>query len=726
MNISSSQQSSSNQGGTRAASSNEQKGGRNAANADIPQLTRDKDSDDDSVASVNSVHSVQSTESQRRRRMVQAGSPSKRAVEFVTVQGNFAEVIHDLLHIGKVDFLSTIESAPLEDRQDIIFGEWFSKNITLVHQQNLRPGFWIFQFDSTFDDNFYYLYKYMTRVLCVTEASPTSFKVVNILKGEDNFKVEDYVPSDSYFYIAKPTIAVPQLLSSLNLEHIGTTLPPFEYLSIAQAAEEERVKADRVLHKIRISEVATAAMAASDNNRERRLEEARVKAGEENTRTVGASGERGQFHSMALAIQDTGKAEYRVHNLKTFRFLVNIQKGDSLEDRIGNASKVIGNFSSQRISMAEAKRHLEIHFARSNNRQDLMKLAVFDFKLEAFFSGSFGGMNDFKDSKSSIHLKDFVTIGMTRIDTADMTADLSAEVIKTAIFNLVKVVSILSGDNWEQVFKEYTDWATHYSNDEYQQGPAAYAGSLRFYFARCIFAVVMNALAGTLFQPAATLLEVQDMVTRRIRRKFEEYADDINDLKDVMLHNLTMHRRTSTLRLDVSATKPIAEKAGNERKPLADKVVSGGGGAGGRWRGHEGGGRDFNRRDRDHERERRPDRGRDLSRRGSPKRTPSRSRSRSRDRYRRDPKRGSPRGGRPMKEQDAGIQRPCIFEVGHLVLTKGGARCTNGSECKFRHERTIGGYKKFYGGLSKFREEINKFPDIGFNAKVIKAVDALS
>jgi len=175
MNIGRSQRSSSNQGGTRAASSNEQKEGRDAAKADVPQSTRDKDSDGDSAASVKSVQSVLSTESQRRRRMVQAGSPSKRAVEFVTVQGNFAEVTHDLLHIGKVDFLSTIESAPLEDRQDIIFGEWFSKNITLVHQQNLRPGFWIFQFDSTFNDNFYYLYKYMTRVLCVTEASPTSF-----------------------------------------------------------------------------------------------------------------------------------------------------------------------------------------------------------------------------------------------------------------------------------------------------------------------------------------------------------------------------------------------------------------------------------------------------------------------------------------------------------------------------------------------------------------------
>ena len=130
---------------------------------------------------------------------------------------------------------------------------------------------------------------------------------------------------------------------------------------------------------------------------------------------------------MALAIQDTGKAEFQVHNVKIFRFLVNIQKGDSVDERIGNASKVIGNFASQRISIADASRNLEIHFARSKNRQDLLKLAPFDFKLEAFFAGSFGGMNDFKDTKSAVQLKDFVTVGMTKIDSADMSGELSPE-----------------------------------------------------------------------------------------------------------------------------------------------------------------------------------------------------------------------------------------------------------------------------------------------------------
>ena len=196
----------------------------------------------------------------------------------------------------------------------------------------------------------------------------------------DNSRVKEYVPSDSYFYVAKSRIRLPRLLKSLNLENEGTTLPAFAFLTNAEAAEEERVKAEIVLHSIRMADVANAALTSTEKTRERRVEEARVRAGVGNPNTVGALGVGGQFHSMAIAIQDTGKAEYQVHNVKTFIFLVNIQKGDSIEERIGNASKVIGNFTSQRISLADARRNLEIHFARSNNRPDLLKLAPFGFR----------------------------------------------------------------------------------------------------------------------------------------------------------------------------------------------------------------------------------------------------------------------------------------------------------------------------------------------------------
>ena len=94
-----------------------------------------------------------------------------------------------------------------------------------------------------------------------------------------------------------------------------------------------------------MSEVVTAAMISSNNTRERQVQEERARVGLGHTQILGDLGERGQFQSMALAIQDTGKAEYQVHNVKTFHFLVNIQKGESIEERIKSASKVIGNFS---------------------------------------------------------------------------------------------------------------------------------------------------------------------------------------------------------------------------------------------------------------------------------------------------------------------------------------------------------------------------------------------
>ena len=176
----------------------------------------------------------------------------------------------------------------------------------------------------------------------------------------------------------------------------------------------------------------------------------------------------------------------------------------------------------------------------------------------------------------------------------------------------------------------------------------------------------MTTLAGTISQPAATLTEVQDQVARRIHRKFEEYADDINDLKDKMLHALNMYRRASTLCLDVSATKPGNERQpGGERKLRSardDNVVAGGGARGGGWRdqkavdaivimNEKGALTEAGILEEVHLGEHRvgPGVGAGTGKGGTPSAAHRREKS-------------------PKKEQDTGIQRPCVFEVGSLVL----------------------------------------------------------
>jgi hypothetical protein len=245
---------------------------------------------------------------------------------------------------------------------------------------------------------------------------------------------------------------------------------------------------------------------------------------------------------MAVALRDSAKFDIRAHNLKVYQLVVNIQPGDSIDERIRNASKILGDFNLQKISISDARKSLDLVFQKAGNRQDLLRLAPFEFKYEALFSGSCGTCNTFRDSKSAIHLKDFVTTNLRSIATdIDLSWEVSPELIKSAIFNFVKSIEILScGSDWKDCFKEYTEWATHYNVDNTSIiGPAAYTGPVRLYFARMLFYDIMELLAGVTSAPQVSQLAVRDLVKDRISERFIEYGDDIDRLKVLLLWNKT-------------------------------------------------------------------------------------------------------------------------------------------------------------------------------------------
>jgi hypothetical protein len=354
-------------------------------------------------------------------------------------------------------------------------------------------------------------------------------------------------------------------------------------------------------------------------------------------------------------------------------------------------------------------------FAKSGNRQDLLKLAPFDFKAEALFLGSCGTCNTFTDSKSAIHLKDFVTTNLKSITTEDLSWDVSPDLIKSAIFNMVKSMEILScSSDWSECCRQFMEWATHYNVDnDTVMGPAAYTGPVRLYFARMLFCDIMMVLAGTGSAPAETQLEVQKLVKKRIKERFDEYADDIDRLKALLVWYRDKARRSVQLRIDASAkTTSDKNQRGDTKPPQVEKdrpLIGGRGGRDGR----------------DYDRGRQQDRGRDFRRR-SPSRSPrrrSRSRSRSRSidkRYRRN------RVNSPERKGDSDT-RPCLFEVGYFVLSKGeGKRCTKGSSCEFVHRRNINEYIARYMGLKRFKEDMAYYNTSAFGTKIVEAVNALN
>jgi len=656
------------------------------------------------VSDLESVTTVRSTESQKTRRAIPKSSPSKRLVEFVTSQGVMTDYVARLIAVTTADPLQMLHETKTDRGwDDLIQGYWFSQNITVVHQENLQVGFWLIEWNISFDKGVDDLFSAVYRVLCVTEVSDLSFKVRSLMIDDSDLE-EEFVASDAYFHIAKKGMA--SHVTVLKMLQDLTTFPKFACLDRSAVLKEESEMTNLRTHRARIRNLV---IEATD------VEEPSLVTHKGSVQKSLRSSSNSEFMGMAVAIRDSAKIDIRAHNLKTYQLVVNIQPGDSVEERIKNASRILGDFNLQKISISDARKSLELVFQRSGNRQDLLKLAPFDFKYEALFSGSCGTCNTFRDSKSAIHLKDFVTTNLRAIGTEDLSWEVSPELIKSAIFNFVRSIEILScGSDWTDCFKKFTEWATHYHVDNASIiGPAAYTGPVRLYFARMLFFDIMELLAGATSAPQVSQSEVQDLVTDKISERFTEYGDDIDRLKVLLLWHKDVARRAVQQRIDASV-KPAGDRGLNTREDRPPQ-----GGRSGRDRVPRERGADYNKG-------RYQDRNRDFRRRRSRTRSPKRRRSKSRSRSRsRDKKYGRDRVTSPPRQSDSGT-RPCLFEVGFLVLSKGdGKRCTKGSSCKFIHKRTIKEYISHYNGLRRFKKDMEYYNTGDFGKKIIEAVNAL-
>ena len=94
------------------------------------------------VSDSDSVTTVISTASQKARRALPKSSPSKRLVEFVTSQGYMTDYVARLIAVTTADPIQMLNKTQSDrDWDNFIQGYWFSQNIAVVHQENLKVGF---------------------------------------------------------------------------------------------------------------------------------------------------------------------------------------------------------------------------------------------------------------------------------------------------------------------------------------------------------------------------------------------------------------------------------------------------------------------------------------------------------------------------------------------------------------------------------------------------------
>ncbi len=134
------------------------------------------------------------------------------------------------------------------ESENLVHGYWFSQNISVVHQENLKVGFWLIEWKIGFDKGISDLFGGVLRMLCVTEVS-LSFKVRSLMLDDLELE-EEYVPLDAYFHIAKKGMAshvkVLDMLQDLN------SFPEFACLDRHDALQEELEMNTTMAHKSKI------------------------------------------------------------------------------------------------------------------------------------------------------------------------------------------------------------------------------------------------------------------------------------------------------------------------------------------------------------------------------------------------------------------------------------------------------------------------------------------
>jgi len=253
---------------------------------------------DGEVSDSKSVTTVVSTASQKSRRATPASSPSKRLVEFVTSQGFMTDYVACLTAVATADPLNMLNQTQSNKEWDnFIQGYWFSQNIAVVHQENLKVGFWLIEWNYSFDKGIEDLFTGVFRVLCVTDVSDFSFKVRSLMIDDSDLE-EEYVPSDAYFHIAKKGMA--SHVTVLKMLQDLKSFPQFACLDRSAVLQEELEMTNFRSHKAKIRHLVMEAT-------EKDTEELSLATHKGSVQKNQGSSSSTEFMGMAVALRDSGK-----------------------------------------------------------------------------------------------------------------------------------------------------------------------------------------------------------------------------------------------------------------------------------------------------------------------------------------------------------------------------------------------------------------------------------
>ena len=481
----------------------------------------------------------------------------------------------------------------LDTCDNIEYGTRYSQGLSLIQStdfipfDNLQKGMYVIQFNNNVE-NLTMLWDSVEAVYIVEENGSHEGSMMKVTAGPDLHSSFKYSPLGTFVVIGNRGFPSQHLISLIPKP---TWNPLMKYLIVEDATKFKK------LFLARVSLDEDTARSLSNCNLECSYQQKANNSseGEESVSISKFLNAASLSDQAARAVKATNANSNLLANKRAFSFILRIQKGLKVGEKISAFDNIFGDSKNSIIKSADVKSIMTSRCLEFSQRH-LVNLSFFTMKFDSVCRGLLGGRSDTKDLVDAFFFQDYFLSNNTLSDIKfiQVRSDFPARFIKEGILNFKSFLHVCGSSSWDEPLQKFLEWACETGDSQSSLGPHSYEGPVRVFFAKMVFEKIIEAIMNSDLDDE--IVSIQSEVSTAISSMFDTWKYDINALRDRMVHDASFYAIRESKSLDVGGEKK--KKApeigdGAESPPKKTKSnppkksnvggggVSGGGGSGG-------------------------------------------------------------------------------------------------------------------------------------------------
>ena len=440
----------------------------------------------------------------------------------------------------------------LDTCENIEYGTRYSQGLSLIQStdfilfDNLQKGMYVIQFNKNVD-NLTMLWDSVEAVYIVEESSSYEGSMMKITAGPDLHFSFKFSPLGSFVVIGNRGFPSQNLISLIPKP---TWNPLMKYLIVEDATKFKKLFIARyTLEDDTARSLSSCNLEGYHHQKTNNSSEGDESASISKFLTAASLSDQA-----ARAVKAANANSNPLANKRAYSFILRIQKGFNLSEKISAFENIFGDLKNGILKSADIKGIITARCLEFSQRH-LVSLSFMTNKFESICKGLLGGRSDTKDLVEAFFLQDFFLCNNTLADikSIPVRTDLPSRYIKEGILNFKSFLQVCGSAPWDEPLREFLEWACETGDSQSSLGPHSYEGPVRVFFAKMVFEKVIEAITSSDLE--VDIVSIQSAVSTAISSMFDTWKDDINALRDRMVHDASFYAVRESKSLNVGSEK---------------------------------------------------------------------------------------------------------------------------------------------------------------------------